>query len=216
MAVADVVFFDLDGTLTDPKLGITRCIQHALAELGRPVPGADELTWCIGPPLRQSFAALVGESLAANAIGLYRQRFSAVGWRENVVYPRIVDTLTGLMAAGIELHVATSKPHVYADQIIEHFGLSTFFRSVYGSELDGTHADKAELLKHALNETGGTGEIVMIGDRIHDAIAARANDVAFIGVTYGYGSTAELDEAGPWPRVDSPSALLPLLLPAPA
>ncbi|RPJ56644.1 MAG: HAD family hydrolase, partial [Acidobacteria bacterium] len=129
------LLFDLDGTLTDPGPGITRCIQHALSGLGRPAPSAAELAWCIGPPLRESFAVLLDDGdpvLVERAVALYRERFAAVGMFENEVYPGVADALASLRAAGHRLLVATSKPHVYAEAILRHFGLLPAFGAVYG------------------------------------------------------------------------------------
>jgi phosphoglycolate phosphatase len=200
--------FDLDGTLTDPKLGITRSIQYALERLGEPVPQADALTWMIGPPLIRSFAKLVGEVAAPEALALYRERFSTVGLSENAVYPGIPKALAQLRAQGVRLFVATSKPHVYARPIVEHFGLSAYFEAVYGSELDNRNADKADLLRVLIREQAlDPREAVMIGDREHDAIGARANGLAAIGVSWGYGSRAELAAAGVAMIADSPDEL---------
>ena len=119
----ETIFFDLDGTLTDPKPGITGSIQYALQKLGQPVPTQDELAWCIGPPLRGSFATLIGEELADRGVELYRERFGDVGLFENSLYPDIKATLTALKPRA-RLFVATSKPHVFASRIVEHFGLA--------------------------------------------------------------------------------------------
>lgn len=203
------IFFDLDGTLTDPKIGITRCIQFALEQLGRPVPPADELIWCIGPPLRESFRTLVGERLADTALTRYRERFSETGLYENQVYPGIPQVLDTLCQHGVRLHIASSKPRVYVERILSHFELRAFFATVFGAELDGTRSDKSELLNHALGQVGLRPEqAVMVGDRAHDAIGARNNNMDFIGVLYGYGSAAELRGAGTQRLVDSPQSLL--------
>ncbi|WP_315834433.1 HAD family hydrolase [Bradyrhizobium prioriisuperbiae] len=195
----DSIFFDLDGTLTDPKPGITRSIQYALQRLGRVVPTQDELTWCIGPPLRASFVTLLGnEDEADRGIALYRERFADIGLYENSVYPGIEAVLSSLQASGARLFVATSKPAVYAERIIDHFGLRAPFERVFGAELDGTRGDKGELLAYALAQaTVDPASAVMIGDRKHDIIGARKNALKrTIGVLYGYGTHAELVEAG--------------------
>jgi len=193
-----VICFDLDGTLSDPKLGITRSIQHALRELGRPVPTADDLTWCIGPPLLGSFQKLLGSRKEAeNALLLYRERFRETGIYENELYPGIGAALSGLKASGHRMFVATSKPKVFADRIIDHFGLSPCFETIYGSELDGTRSDKSPLLAWMVaQERLGSGTTVMVGDRGYDIIAGRANGMATLGVLYGYGTRAELLHAG--------------------
>lgn len=204
-----IALLDLDGTLTDPKAGITRSIQYALERLGRPVPDADALTWMIGPPLISGFTTLLGgPEEAPEAVRLYRERFGTVGLFENEVYPGIPATLAGLQDAGVRLFVATSKPHVFARRIIEHFGLSRFFREVYGSELDNRNADKRDLIRHILDREGfDPAEAVMIGDREHDAIGARHNGLSAIGVTWGYGSPQELLAAGVARLVDRPGDL---------
>ncbi|MCG7394854.1 HAD family hydrolase [Microvirga sp. ACRRW] len=209
-----IALFDLDGTLTDPKTGITRCIQYALEKLGRPVPHADELTWMIGPPLVAGFTKLFGApDDAMEAVRLYRERFSDVGLFENEVYPGIPAVLEILQDAGVRLFVATSKPHVFARRIIEHFGLSHFFHEVYGSELDNRNADKRDLIRHILDEERFDPlRAVMIGDREHDAIGARANGIAGIGVTWGYGSRQELLDAGVTCFVDRPGELIDPIL----
>ncbi len=206
------LFFDLDGTLTDPKLGITRCIQHALAELGVEAPHADALTWCIGPPLHASFVALVGVERADAAVALYRERFADVGLYENELYHGIHDMLEALAATGSTLCVASSKPLVFVEQILDHFELRGFFSDVFGSELDGTRTDKSELLAYALrSRTANADACVMIGDRKHDAIGAVNNGLDFVGVLYGYGDHAELSGAGASQFADTPAALVPIL-----
>jgi phosphoglycolate phosphatase len=195
----DTIFFDLDGTLTDPKPGITRSIQYALQKLDRPViPTEDELTWCIGPPLRASFVRLLGgDDSADRAVSLYRERFADVGLFENRLYDGIADILTALGGNGHRLFVATSKPHVFADRIINHFGLRPHFDRVFGSELDGTRVDKGDLLEYALKEASvDPSKTLMIGDRSHDMVGAGKNGIRGIGVLYGYGSRDELIGAG--------------------
>ena len=192
------IFFDLDGTLTNPKSGITRSIQYALDKLSLAVPSEDELNWCIGPPLHASLQKLTGSSdLADRALLLYRERFSDIGLFENEAYTGIVDTLATLAATNQRMFVATSKPAVYATRIVDHFGLKSYFERVFGSELDGTRVDKRDLLRYALGETRANADsAIMIGDRSHDVVGARTNGMTAIGVLYGYGSEAELKDAG--------------------
>jgi phosphoglycolate phosphatase len=198
MPIESTLFFDLDGTLSDPKPGITGSIQYALAKLDRPVPSPDELAWCIGPPLRESFVILLGgDSLADRAVALYRERFGDVGLFENSAYPGIEPVLAGLREQHFRMFVATSKPHVFARRIIDHFRLTGYFEQVFGSELDGTRVHKADLLAYALQQTGASAaRALMIGDRSHDVLGAKANGINAIGVTYGYGTPDELIEAG--------------------
>lgn len=191
------VFFDLDGTLTDPKPGITGCIRFALERLGEPVPSRDALEWCIGPPLLESFTQLVGDARAARAVELYRERFGEVGLFENAVYAGVPEMLADLTGRGLALFVASSKPKVYVDRILDHFGLTGAFAAVYGSELDGTRTDKRDLLAHALADAGvAPTAATMIGDRAHDAIGARHHRMRFVGALYGFGSRPELEAEG--------------------
>jgi phosphoglycolate phosphatase len=213
MADIDTVFFDLDGTLTDPKVGITGSIQYALAKLDIPVPTQDELTWCIGPPLRASFVALLGgEENADLGVALYRERFGTIGLFENEIYPGVVPVLETLHKSGRRLFVATSKPHVFADRIIDHFGLRPYFTRVFGSELDGTRVDKSALLRFALDETStDPARAIMIGDRKHDVIGAANNGMPAIGALYGYGGREELTSAGAKHLVAAPGEIAELI-----
>lgn len=192
------VFLDLDGTLTDPKPGITRSIRHALTGLGVDAPEEDALTWCIGPPLAQVFEVLLDDAARVpRAIDLFRERFGAVGLYENRVYDGVPEMLERLADAGFRLALATSKPHVYARRIVEHFGLDRWVGPVFGAELDGTRSDKAALLAHALEQTGcAPGRAVMLGDREHDVRGALANDLPCVGAAWGYGGAEELRAAG--------------------
>jgi phosphoglycolate phosphatase len=206
------LLFDLDGTLTDPFPGITKCIQYALVAMGRPEPAAESLRWCIGPPLKKSFESLLGpadEHLAEVAVAKYRERFGSVGLFENNLYPAIAETLDQLKQSGHSLSVATSKPTVFAERIIAHFGLGKYFRSINGSELDGTRSDKTTLIAYILKRDDiGPKDTIMIGDRKHDMIGARQNGVAGIGVGWGYGTMEELAEAGAYACVATPAELL--------
>jgi len=203
------IYFDLDGTLTNPKPGITRSIQYALNRLDRAAPSEDELTWCIGPPLRASLKKLLGsDDLADKALLLYRERFADIGIFENEVYPGIEATLSAFAGSGRRLFVATSKPGIYAERIIDHFKLRGYFERVFGSELDGTRSDKTDLLDYALRSTGvDPAKAMMIGDRSHDMVGARNNGMTAVGVLYGYGSEAELLGAGAHHVCATPQAL---------
>jgi phosphoglycolate phosphatase len=194
------ILFDLDGTLTDPKVGILTSVQHALRQLGEPVPPMEELHWCIGPPLKNAFLTMFGPDQperVAEAVGHFRERFGEVGLFENEVYPGIPGLLAALRQDGHRLHVATSKPRVFAVRILDHFGLAEFFASVNGSELDGALSDKAELIAHIIADRDlDPADTVMIGDREHDMIGAVANGVSGLGVLWGYGTRHELETAG--------------------
>lgn len=201
------IYFDLDGTLTDPYEGIIRCILYALDELGFPRPDADYLHSCIGPPLWDTFPELVGQALTNKAVALYRERFVEIGWKENKPYDGIHDALETIASAGHTMFVATAKPHMHAARIIDHFGMGDYIHNVYGSELDGTRATKTELLKFAIERNPGTVTRIMIGDRKHDLIGAIANDMEPVGVAWGYGSLEELESAGASLIVHSPADL---------
>lgn len=203
------VFFDLDGTLTDPMLGITRSIQFALQSLELEVPPAQELTWCIGPPLLDSLRKLSSEQLAPQALALYRERFSEEGLFENSLYEGIPELLAQLVADGYQLHVASSKPRIFVARIIEHFQLDTYFDEIFGAELDGTRGDKTELLSYALSSTGANARTAaMVGDRRFDIEGANRNGLRSVGVTWGYGSQAELQQAGANRLAHSPIEVL--------
>jgi len=203
------LLLDLDGTLTDPRPGIVGCIQHALRGAGLAVPAEAELLGWIGPPLLRSFQDLTGDAaLAERCLALYRERFGAVGYRENAVYPAIPAVLTALRAAGHRLLLATSKPLVYAERILAHFGLAEHFTAAYGAGLDGSLADKDQLIAAILERQGlAPGACLMVGDRAHDVRGAAANGMACIGVLYGYGSAEELEQAGARALVARPEEL---------
>lgn len=199
-ATSDVttVFLDLDGTLIDPKPGITRSFQHALAQMGLPVPDQNDLTWTIGPPIRDSLLQLgVSRPRLDEAVHHYRDHYTGQGLLDCTVYPAVPDMLADLRSAGHSLCLATSKPLVFARRITRHFGLDTPMAMQFGSELDGTRDDKSDLLAHALQVTGAMPETcIMIGDRRFDVLGAQANGIATIGALWGYGGQAELNAAG--------------------
>ena len=189
------VFLDLDGTLTDPRPGITRSIVHALVAMGHDAPDPDSLTWAIGPALIDSFVRL-GVAEPEVALGHYRARYTEVGLFENRVYSGIPEALAQLRDDGFRLFIATAKPHTYARRITAHFGLAPYFEAEFGPELDGTRNDKAELLAHARDVLGlGTAHAVMVGDRMHDHRAAHATGMAALAVRWGYGDDSEHGEA---------------------
>jgi len=196
----DVLLFDLDGTLTDPKPGIVGCIRFALDQLIVACPADDALVQYIGPPLRATFGTLLGTADAQRieeAMAFFRQRFSVTGLFENQIYDGVPAMLERTGRAAAARYVATSKPAVYAERIVKHFGFAEHFRKVYGAELDGRYDDKAELLAHLLATEGlPPDSAVMIGDRANDVRAAKANGLRAIGVLWGYGSERELVEAG--------------------
>ncbi len=205
------LLFDLDGTLTDPFLGITRCIQYALEKLGREVPEKADLAWCIGPPFIETFLTLLkteDEAEAVEAVRISREYFSSRGLFENEVYEGIPEMLGQLKSKGYELSVATSKPHVFAEKIMDHFEMRDFFCAVDGSELDGTRRDKTSLISYILERDSlRAEEVLMIGDRKYDILGAGENGVRGIGVLWGYGSAEELESAGALACASSPADL---------
>ena len=194
------VLFDLDGTLTDSHEGITRCIRHGMASVGRPLEPSADLRWCIGPELMHSFETMLGErekGLATEALKHYRERYAEAGMFENKVYLGVVEMLEQLRSGGQRLFVATSKTTMFAEKIVAHFGLRAYFERVHGSELDGTRGAKTELIRYVLErERIAPAEAVMVGDREQDIIGAKANGLRSVGVLWGYGSRDELEAAG--------------------
>lgn len=197
----EIILFDLDGTLTNPKLGITKSVQYALAKLGIYEENLDDLVKFIGPPLMNSFMDYYrfDETKAKMAVDYYREYYSESGIYENEVYDQIPTLLEELKTNKKELIIATSKPTVFVERVLKHFEIFKFFTSVVGSNLDGTRVSKEEIigwilsnLKHKTKE-----KVIMIGDRKHDIIGAKANEIDSVGVTYGYGSIAEIQNEGP-------------------
>ena len=195
------LLFDLDGTLTEPKVGITKSVAYALAYYGIHVEDLDSLCPFIGPPLKESFMKYYGfdDAKAEEAVEKYREYFRPHGVYENEVYTGVPEMLKELHAMGKTLVLATSKPTVFAKIILEHFGLAPYFSVVVGSELDGTRVNKDEVVECALEEAGITDKslAVMIGDRKHDMLSAKKNGLDAIGVLYGHGSYEELEAQGP-------------------
>lgn len=215
-----VILFDLDGTLTDPGVGITNSVMYALEKYGIIVSDRSELYKFIGPPLMQSFENYYGfdKNEAERAVSLYREYFRDRGIFENQVYDGIKQLLGTLKAQGKVVGLATSKPEVYAEQILEHFELDGDFDFISGSMMSGERTDKGEVIAWAVQLLGEkqkqkytAEEMVMIGDREHDVIGARKNRITSIGVLYGYGSREELTEAGADAVVSSVGELAEML-----
>jgi phosphoglycolate phosphatase len=194
----NVLLVDLDGTLTDPAKGIVGCFRFALEAMGCAQPAAAKLDWIIGPPLRRSFAELLGAAGdAEEALAIYRSRYATTGLFEATVYEGVREALVALSEAGTRLFLCTAKPVVYATRILSHFDLDRHFEAAYGAELGGRFEDKGELIDYILAEHGiDAGHCVMLGDRKHDVIAASRHGIPTIGALWGYGSEQELREAG--------------------
>jgi len=213
--LAPAVVFDLDGTLTDSQTGIVRSARYALERLNAadgadfPIPPEREMTWIVGPPLRGTFAKLVGAERAERALGFFRERYSTIGLFENAPYDGVVAALEDLAARGYRRFVATSKVEVDARRILDHFDLTRHFDGVYGSEVDGGRSVKRDLLAYLLarERAGAPQRAVMIGDRRFDVEGARAVGLPTIGALWGYGGAEELAAAGADPLIETPQEI---------
>ena len=194
------LLFDLDGTLTNPQEGITKCVQHALKAFQIDEPDLEKLIPFIGPPLIQSFMDFYDftEDQARQAVAVYRERFGTVGLFENFPYPGIQEMLKQLQAQGKMLAVASSKPGVYVHRILEKFELAQYFQVIEGSNLDGTRVDKKEVIAEVLAQLGNpsSDQLLMIGDRKFDVIGAREMGFGCVGVRFGFAAPGELEESG--------------------
>ena len=210
------IFFDLDGTLTDPGLGITNSIIYALKHWRISVSDRTVLYPFIGPPLKGSFMTYYGfsEEQAMEAIHFYREYYAEKGMYENVMYPDIPKLLEHLKAAGKKLILATSKPEKYTIPIMEHFGLSDYFDFMAGATSDEQRTKKGDVIAYAIEQMGiqDLAECVMIGDREHDVIGAHDNGMDGIGVLYGYGGREEFERVGAEHIVENVEELEKVLL----
>lgn len=211
----NIVLFDLDGTLTDPGVGITSSVAYALEKWGIAVKDSRELYPFIGPPLTESFAKYYGFSHedALRAVEYYREYFRVKGIYENEVYPCVTELLERLRADGKKVILATSKPEEFAVTILKHFDLMKYFDVVAGSTLDGSRLKKADVIRYAFDKAGISdhSNAVMVGDREHDIFGAKEVGIDSVGVLYGYGSLEELQNAGATYIVNSTQELLSLL-----
>ena len=206
--------FDLDGTLIDSEHGIIACVKHALAKLGVPAPTHEELRGWIGPPLRHSFAPMLDHDPVRieAAVEHYHERFHTDGWREHDIYPGIESLVQRLLDAGHQLAVVTSKPQLHAAPIIAHLPFGDAFLRLYGSDPSSAHSEKASMIAAALADFDVRPEdTVMIGDRRFDIEGAVTNNVRGIGVLWGFGSRAELEQAGASAIAATPDDLAGLL-----
>ncbi len=196
-----IILFDLDGTLSDPKVGITKSVQYALEKMNIVEPDIDKLECFIGPPLQVSFSEFYhfDNVDTQKAIDFYRERFKEKGMYENQLYPEIRQLLKSLKQEGVTLVVATSKPTVFAEQILKYFNIDQYFELIVGSNLDGTRASKTEIIQYILDKYNDheLSDFIMIGDRKHDIIGANNTAINSIAVTYGYGALEELSLSKP-------------------
>lgn len=211
-----IILFDLDGTLTDPKVGITKSVQYALLKMGIVEPDLDKLESFIGPPLQDSFADEYNfdEVLTQKAIEFYRDRFKEKGMFENKVYTRIPELLKSLKKLGFTLVVATSKLTVFSEEILKYFALDHYFDLVIGSNLDGTRTAKTDIIQYIIDSYSEyeLSDFIMIGDRKYDIIGANNTGIDSIAVTYGYGSIDELNQVNPTHIVNTVEELGSLLV----
>ncbi len=216
------ILFDLDGTLTDPKLGITSSAQYALRALGIEEPSLDKLEPFIGPPLADSFREFYGlnEEQIAAAIAKYREQFNDQGIYENEIYPGTPQMLASLKAAGKKLAIASSKPTVFVERILDYFHIRTYFDYIIGSNMDGTRSKKEEVVEEALHQmlpsemapAEKKAAVAMVGDRRFDIEGAKEHGITSVGVSFGYAPDGELEQAGADFIVDTVDALEELLM----
>ena len=211
------ILFDLDGTLTDPAEGILNSIRHSLTYYPEvKVPELETLKKFIGPPLWESYVKYCGmdKQTAEEAVEHYREYFRPTGIFENKLYDGIPELLKKLKEAGVKVRLATSKPDVFARQILDHFGITEYFTSVQGSALDGSLIKKEDVIAKIMTENAGitASNTVMVGDTAFDVAGAKANGIPAIGVAYGYGSGVEIAEAGAFMIVKSVEELAKIFL----
>lgn len=209
----DHIFFDLDGTLTDPGEGITNSVAHALTRFGITPPAREELYSFIGPPLKDSFAKYYGmnEEECTLAVKYYREYYADKGIFENSLYKGIPELLQFIRERGKRIILATSKPDIFAEKILIHFGIMEYFDFVAGAAMDETRTKKDEVIAYALQKcylSDKTDKILMVGDRKHDVLGAAAHGIDALGVTFGYGSQDELSSAGAKYIAHSPAEIL--------
>lgn len=196
----DYILFDLDGTLTDPGEGITNSVMYALSKFGITVSDRRDLYPFVGPPLADAFGTFYGFSResAALAVEYYREYYRDRGVYENLLYDGVPELLENLKSAGLKILLATSKPEFFAGIVLRHFAVDKYFDFIGGSNLDGSRTKKAEVIEHTLASAkiSDRSHAVMVGDREHDVLGARQTGLSSVGVTYGYGSRAELEAAG--------------------
>ena len=209
VATPPVLLFDLDGTLIDSAVGITRCVAHALACIGHPPLPEDALRRWIGPPLRDSFAPLLGDPARVEAaVQHYRDRFETDGWHEHTVYAGIGEVVRNAHAAGHRVAVVTAKNEAHARRIVEHLPFGDVFETVVGATLCGRLSHKPELIAEALARLDvPAGDCAMIGDRAMDIHGARHHGMPGLGVLWGFGDAAELDTAGATACFATPATL---------
>jgi phosphoglycolate phosphatase len=205
-----ILLLDLDGTLVDPAPGIIGSCRYALEQLGAPAPDGADLRWVIGPPLRVSFAKLLGDAGDPEAaLRFYRERYAGGGLYDATPYPSILDVLQSRVQSGTRLILCTAKPKQFALRVVDHFGFAPLLSAVYGPDLDGRFDDKGDLIEHLLEcESLRPEQVCMVGDREHDVRAAARHGIPTVGVLWGFGNEAELRAAGAALIIREPGELL--------
>ena len=211
----EIILFDLDGTLTDPKVGITKAVKYALSKYDIKVEGLDELEKFIGPPLSESFKEFYSfpDEKITEVIGYYREYYADKGIFENQVYSDIPSLLIELKKKQKVLVVATSKPTVFAKKVLEYFNIDSYFDLIVGSNLDETRTSKSDVIQYIFSELEieDLSKVIMIGDRKYDVIGANKNHIDSIAVAYGYGSQKELEEAKPTYYVNTVKEIIAII-----
>jgi phosphoglycolate phosphatase len=207
------ILFDLDGTLTESGLGITRSAAYAFERLGLPVPSQEILDTFVGPPLVTSFMKHAGldEEGALHATQLYRERFSTIGWKENKLYPGIPELLEALVHKGHKLYIATSKPEFMTLQILERFGIIQYFTKICGASTDSSRNTKEAVIAYLLEQCDNREDMVMVGDTVYDVRGAAFHGIPAIGVSWGYGNTEDMEREGAIAIAHSTEELIKLL-----
>lgn len=207
------ILFDLDGTLTDSGEGIINCAILALEHFGLPIPSREEMRVFVGPPLHESFINHgVPADQADEAIRIYRSRYIPIGKFENVPYPGIREMLEALKAAGHKLFVATSKPEKMSVEILEHFDLAKYFDQICGASMDTSRSSKEAVIEYLLHQNGRADNMIMVGDTKFDVLGAKEHGIPTIGVSWGYGETADMEAAGAVKIVNTAQELQDALL----
>ena len=210
--VKKTILFDLDGTLTDSGEGIINCASLALRHFGIPVPDTEAMKVFIGPPLHDTFVKFgVPEEKADEAVAIYRSRYNTVGKFENAPYPGIISLLQTLKAQGHTLLVATSKPECLSVEIMEKFELAEYFNRICGASLDRSRSSKEDVIAYLLEHNGTAENMIMVGDTVFDVVGAAAHGIPTIGVSWGYGRTEDMINAGAASIANTPQELLDLL-----
>lgn len=191
------ILFDLDGTLTDSGEGIINCVIYALKYFGLPVPERESLRYFVGPPLHESFVKQgVPAARAEEAVAVYRERYVPIGMFENSPYPGIREVLRELYDAGHTLYVASSKPEWMCVQILEHFDLAKYFTQICGASMDTSRSSKEAVIAYLIAQNGRSDNMVMVGDTKFDVVGAKEHNIPCIGVSWGYGTIEDMQNAG--------------------